>query len=371
MSLQAELEEREQARILAKRERMAQLAERFQDSKRRTMGLDVEALDQQLKEKQLQEQHTLQEELDDVERERAIARYLDQQEAKEAQERRHFVQDLASEWHSMTEEKQKREMEEKEEDKKLARDLLSSDTSHVGKSALLNFSGEDFFHEERERMKKQQMNQWIREQMRERNQFQQKEKEEDEQQASFMQSVVHVRERLDREDQERHRQFLLQVKEENKKLAEERQEREDKQRERDDMLARQEIEQNIHSPMLSEERISTFSPHFSRDAFRGFSQAQVRSIFKENQRQEEARRRKEEIDREEDEQFQDTMGSVNRYLDWQDRQERNEKERLKQEYLEGLRQQMEEQKQRKEKEREEKFGTVNEDFFNAFGKSAR
>ena len=43
---------------------MAQLAEKFQDTKRRTMGLDVDALDQQIADKRIQEQHNLQEELD-------------------------------------------------------------------------------------------------------------------------------------------------------------------------------------------------------------------------------------------------------------------------------------------------------------------
>jgi hypothetical protein len=373
MSLQDDLEAREWARIEAKRVRMAQLAEKFQDTKRRTMGLDVDALDQQIADKRIQEQHNMQEELDDIERARAIARYLDQQDAKEEQDRRQFVQDLASEWGSMMEDKHHREQEEKEEDRKLAQDLISSNPSHVGKSALINFSGEDFLHEDRERMKKAQMNTWIRQQMEEKRRCESKEREEDEQAAFFMQSVVQLRNQLDEEDELRHKQFLLDVREENKKLAEDRKERERRQREQEEELARQEIDRNVHSSMLSERLVpSTATDGFvPRDAFRGFSQAQVRAIFRENQEQEEARKDQDDFERDEDLRFQDSMGSVNRYLDWQERQERREKERLKQEHLEGLRQQMEEQRMRREKDREEKFGSVNNDFFDAFGKSAR
>ena len=120
--------------------------------------------------------------------------------------------------------------------------------------------------------------------------------------------------------------------------------------------------------MLSERLVPSTATDGSvpRDAFRGFSQAQVRAIFRENQEQEEARKDQDDFERDEDLRFQDSMGSVNRYLDWQERQERREKERLKQEHLEGLRQQMEEQRMRREKDREEKFGSVNNDFFDGF-----
>ena len=120
---------------------------------------------------------------------------------------------------------------------------------------------------------------------------------------------------------------------------------------------------NILCICYSEALVGTHGEFVPKAEFRGYSQAQVRGIFQANQEQQRQKERHQEQEQEQERMFQTTMTSVNRYLDWHDRQEEREKEQLKQTHLQLLKQQMEEQQARKKQDQQDRFGQVESSFF--------
>eukprot|EP00055_Hartaetosiga_balthica_P003082 m.6396 g.6396 ORF g.6396 m.6396 type:complete len:367 (-) comp2589_c0_seq1:212-1312(-) len=265
---------REQAAIEARRRRAEERKQRIFDTKQRTMGMDFEALEKQIEEKNARKQEEKElERLEDLERLRqAKVGLLLEKQAKEQEKFRR----MEDEEFFKTQQLQRTQRLEEEE--KASQDVVP------GPSSLVQFDGEDLTYAERYRSQRKQQEEWALQQLHEQMQREKQEREREErfrQQESWQaQKSIELanQEAQARAHQEREAMlYNLRMAEEKKEKLKEMKLRESEENYRDMM-------ETVNSDLISENRDAarSYGPRkVIPDRYKGMAEEEVAAIREE------------------------------------------------------------------------------------------
>ena len=233
------------------------------------MGIDVNALDQQVQEKKEREEKMRDDGMSDRLRNMEIERVVAESKLEEDAMKKYLNEDVKKDWETAIAYKQSL-MKNKEPEP----DPLKS-----GVSAAQNFAGADPFRKDRIKAQKEQMRSWVFEQIAEKEAIKSVGKNDNEAYAEMLRAVDEIRDAADREEQEMTKYLNETVKSENKALAEARAKRDA------DYVAwlKQKAATSIDLHDNEDLAMDESGRIVRRDQFRGYNAAQTRRIIEENE----------------------------------------------------------------------------------------
>jgi hypothetical protein len=356
--LQDALLAREDAKIHRKRELYEQRRVRVLNAKVRLIGLDVQALNGQVEEKQRQRE--IEKEEDRFARIQAIEieRLLAAAQEEERQMKDFQMNQIKQSW---------------EDSKRFRQDLANEDkgkdfdVDNAGPSSALRFFGEDSNRTERLRLQKNQMQQWIREQMAEKAHLRHLMKQEEMSYAEMMRAIDEIRDATEREERDMRNYIQESVKQNNFQLAAQQRER---NRHRnginpDGKTSLDLFDENKATAMNAAGRI------IRPDMFKGFTEEQRKRLLLDNQQliQERNAQLMAEKQAEYDDMIQQLLAL--RAMEQAEFEEKSMRNAAHQEHLDYLKYQMDQQARDRYEWDKTKFGEVRGGFFDGFGKSCR
>lgn len=241
------------------------------------------------------------------------------------------------------------------------------DVDNAGPASALRFFGEDTNRKERKQLQKNQMQQWVQEQLAEKAHLKHLARMEEMSYADMLKAIDDIRAATEREEQEMRQYIQDTVKQQNRDLAA-------AQRERN--RGRNEINSDGKTSLdLFDENKSTAMNASGRiirpDMFKGFTEEQRKRILLDNQQiiQERNARMMAEKQAEYDAMIQQLLAlRAMEQAEYDDRAMRNA---THQDHLDYLKFQMEQQARDRMEWNKTKYGEVNGGFFDGFGKSCR
>eukprot|EP01138_Halocafeteria_seosinensis_P001463 gb/GECG01001499.1/.p1 GENE.gb/GECG01001499.1/~~gb/GECG01001499.1/.p1 ORF type:complete len:389 (+),score=104.98 gb/GECG01001499.1/:1-1167(+) len=371
-------EQREAKKLELKSERAQDRRERLLNARWRTMGLDIDFLDQQVQEHQRQKEEEKEREYEYDRQQRNMTQAVTQWEREKEAEKEKRMKQLKEYQQIQKMQSTCRDTADLDDKKFLKKDLpgrISDNDPRCGPSSIQQFDGEDLHAAERVAMQAEQLRTWNAEQHRIRLQQLRDEEIEDREYAEWLRKVADEQEQYDKALQERSRQRWRETNELNKKLAEERRELEKLSREQEYEEGKTYRELKGLNDENPEDGYAYATLGYGRlrtDHFRGQREQDrlhhIELIKQQLQEKEEQKRREEEEERRFAEQQNEYLRELARYEAAQREQKQKEKQHLK----EQLDKQVEDEKERKRIEEEERrrFG-FDQGFFGRFGQSDR
>lgn len=354
---------KEEAKIARKREQYEQRRQRILNAKVRTMGLDVQTLDQQVAEKQrlkAQEKET-----DKFERIQAmeIERILAEADEEERRMKAFQMAQIKQSWETTL-------SQQRAQDKVLD-DRTDFDHANCGPAAALRFAGEDPYRADRIREQKEQMRRWVQEQLAEKAQLRHLQKQEDMSYAEMIKAIDEIRYQTELEEK-RLRQYIIDtVKEENLKLsAVQREHNRTYNRAMEEPGAPLATTLNLHD----EDKAAAFDANgriIRRDMFKGFTVEQQKRLLAENQFLAENRRLAKIEDQQKEYDWAVQQILALRAMEQAEHEEQQVREAMNRERLDFLSTQIEMQKRDREEWNKTKYGGIEGGYFEGFGKSHR
>eukprot|EP00981_Chlorochromonas_danica_P002070 scaffold420_cov169-Ochromonas_danica.AAC.30 len=354
---------RDEARVLKRREENEIRRQRYLQAKVRLIGVDVQALNQQVAEKHRLRQD--EKEADRFERLQAmeIERLLAQSAEEERQMREFQMQQLKESWESAKSHQQTLKAQPSTKD---------FDIENCGPASALRFAGEDQSHDDRLSSQKAQMKKWIQEQIAEKAALRHLEKEDEMSYAEMLRAVDEIREQTEREEAALRKYITDSVKHFNQDLAQQ-------QRDRNRLNNNQRTD-NFGQPLMTslpafdEDKLLALDATghiIRRDMFKGFTDEQKRKILMDNQEilRQKSLQREEEKKREYDWMIHQILSL--RAMEQAEEEERQIKAGLKEDHLSYLRDQIDQQRRDREEWNKTKYGDIRGGFFDGFGKSCR
>ena len=258
---------KEDARIRGRRERDEVRRDRFLNARTRIMGVDAQALDQQVAD--MRKGRTDAKESDRIENLRMIQiqNLLEQANQEEKYMRKQQTEELKHSWMSEIAAKKANQPEPY---------VLNLD--ECGASSAQNFGGDEAKRDEKARIQKEQMRTWVKDALLEQKYKQVSDKEEDLRYAALMQALDHYREAAEDEEKQMNHIVKIAVKEENAALAAEARIRNGKVVHPANMATSLDLfNEDLYMAMDDQGRI------IRRDHFKGFTPAQLRRLMQENE----------------------------------------------------------------------------------------
>lgn len=321
------------------------------------IGIDKEALDRQVREKEQLEFQKQEEKQMEAKCMNETVQYLEEQERLK---RKHQLQKM--------EEYQKTLLQQTMHPKNNALGRCEPlDLEKCGSSSIQRFQGEDNEYENRKKLQQSQLQRWCSEGVKEKemqNKIQQYEKEE---YASNVLEEDILRTAVQRDKEVRIAKIEASVQEENKMLAEEKQKQNEHDRDAEKILEDLELNHVLTSSLYNEQRKNDGASIPSD--FKGFGKEKVETIIKSNESllKEKLRVQKEEKEREEEWNSQNNhMIQQMEVYEFKRKKARENDKRLQHEILTN---QMIEQKRKQETMRRDRFGEIGYGFFQKFGKT--
>jgi hypothetical protein len=353
--LQDESLYREEARIRRKWQQMEERKKRFLNVRKRTIGMDVEALDRQVEEMRQTRHNKNEDNKMDRLRYLEIDRVLEVQEEEQKNLRKYQMDEMKKSWDWSTHHKNN------------PPPIKTFTVDEMGLSAAQKFNGEDPNFRVRSSAQKEQMRKWIQEQVAQKAFRSSLDIAEKDSQLSMLKAIDTIRVSQEKEEDEMKKFLRLSVREENRLLAEAQAEKRSKENNF------WKVPEPPVSSVVAEDaqRDSDGYVKKSKDAFKGYSAEQNRKFLQEN---EEIIARKKVIDEAAKLKEYDWMMQqlcVQRAMEQAAVEERNARKQNQKEHLAYLRYQIAEQKQNQHEWNSARMGTVNDQFFSAFGTSAR
>lgn len=340
-------EQKDAKRIAARREREALRVKRFlHDPFNRQIGIDHEALQKQIEEKRNTARLHANQEQEEREQMRHIAKMLDTIELEKREQERNKKDSIRAEWAEAIAIKQSREEREKR--------IESNATIRSG----IQWQGADLMRGERKRMQQMQMQSWILQQRADKQTVADKDSKEDKKYLSVLKALEERAKEAEREKQARKRQLAIEVRMQNEAAAQMRRELTSRERKR--------ALQTAGSAVAIED---TFIP--SND-FRQFSDEQKESIRNENAALlTQAAERRQQEQREKEEYARQIQAQAN-YAEAAHIQAQDKEQQTRRQHAAYLKLQQQEAEQRREQQRKnEQRGGFSDGFFAGFGRSSR
>jgi len=354
---------REDARIQMKREANEQRRLRLLDARKRVIGLDVDALNEQVAEKE--RMRSDQKEVERIEKLRflEIDRIMENAADEEKMMKEFQKTQLKQSWDNAIRQKSASATIEPE---------FNPDST--GSSAAQAFAGEDRQRLERQSNQKAQMLRWIQEQVSEKTHERMNKREEDAKYSELMKAVNSIRESAEIEEKEMQNFLKAQVSEENARLVVTQRESRNSLKNSTMGLSREDQLMATSLNLFNEDAGNAMDSSgriVRRDMFKGYTDTQRRRIQQENEEVARQARETKHMNSDSDADYaiqQTLMNRAMEYAAWEETRMRNE---MKEEYNASLRQQAAEQARRNEAWNKEKHGSIDPNFFSNFGKSCR
>lgn len=353
----------EEARIRRKREENAKRRDRFLNARKRIMGVDVEALDAQVAEKK--DSNKADADADTMERLKfmEIERVLEHAKEEERLMREYQKAQLKESWDAMVIE-HKREKAEPE---------VFLDPLKAGPSAAQSFAGSDPRKAERIKAQQEQMRRWIQEQVHEKAENQSKRNADAEAYSNMLNAVETIRDAADTEEKEMKAYLNKTVTDSNAALIAAKARRAiDSEASWNSLTPAQQaaaasidLRENENLAMDENGRIAR------RDAFRGYSKAQIRHIIQENEDLLALKRNNASSEGDANGVWEKQQVLQQQAMEHANYMEKTMRESETQLNLEVLKQQIALQKQRRAESNKNRFGAINPGFFDQFGQDCR
>lgn len=355
---------RDDARIKFKREANEARRLRILDAKKRVIGLDVDALNEQVADKERMKSNQKEQEAIERLRFMEIEKIMEQASSEEKMMQNFEKQRIKQSWEDAISYKNSRPADP------------DFDPDRTGVSAAQVFSGEDRNRTHRLADQKQQMSKWIQEQVADKSYHGMMNREDDAKYAQLMRAVDSIREAAEQEELDMQRYLKKTVKDDNDILT-------ITQRENKQCLSPKYAFKGLTAQeQLAATSLNAFSEDASiamdengriirKDMFRGYTEAQKRRILQENEevaRQTRERKQAGNYAEADYAMHLTLMGRAMEYASWEEDQMKKE---MQAKHNDTLAHQAAEQRFRRETSNKERYGSIDSDFFNNFGKSHR
>lgn len=353
---------KEEARIKMKREANEARRLRLLDARRRVIGLDVDALNEQVAEKERMKSD--QKEIERLDRLRImeIERIMEAASTEERALRDYQNQELKKSWEASITAKGVKSFEP------------SFNPDSTGVSAAQTFAGEDRNRPQRLKEQKSQMTHWIQEQVADKQYMKMLNRGEADKYTEMMRAVDSIREAAEIEEREMQRYLNNVVKDDNAKLA--MTQRENRQYLKN-LVSTMPLEDQWKATSISmpdESAASAMDEHgriIRKDMFKGYTEAQRRRIMQENGEVAQAARERKEAEVYGDQDYAIQQTLMNRTMEYAAYEEQKLKREMNLQQTATLQQQALEQAQKRFLSKQEKYGSIDPEFFSNFGKSCR
>jgi len=357
--LKVESMDREQARIEAIRARNEARRERCLNARTRTIGVDVAALEAQVKEKQEARKIEAAESMAQAERDRYINKLIEQRELEEREMKRLQILEQKKVW--VEQQSMGKNQAPRRGDPVIAEEC--------GLGAVQRFSGEDMSRAQRTRMQQQQMRSWTKQQMEERAAKEREDKDEDVRYAAYLRMLAEKRLELEGDEVALSRENAMRTRKENEYLADHYRARQIQEKQIEAAAKVEEVQNMMNSPFLCEDTSNSLTPEgrIVKDRYKGLNREQIREMYRQNAdfiRQKAAAG-------EDDREWRMQQMRLEAALTQSEVEQNSLLQSVKAEQREFLQMQMQEHEEKKKKEMADKFGAVDNRFFSGFGVSWR
>jgi len=353
--------DREQRRIEAIRARNEARRERCLNARMRTIGVDVDALNQQVAEKEAERLLARQEGSDARDRDLMINRIIEERELEEKEAKRREMEALKAEWSSQR-------VLPKNEAPKMGDPVVPE---QCGMGAVQRLGGEDVTQFERKKLQQQQMRSWTKQQMEERSAKAREEKDEEMRYAEYLKMLSEKRAELEGDEVVHSRAASKSMQRDNLMLAEYNRRRRQEEEQLEAEAKAMEIENQMNDPILCEDtRLGiTQDGRARKDHYKGLTRDQVLHLYKQNEQLVEAKRASNE--KEEDKLWFERTQQMLQVATQSDMEHKAAMKAISDEHKEHLKEQAIEQKRKRAEEMKGKFGSIDNGFFDGFGTSWR
>ena len=353
----------EQQRIRRKRQQNAERRDRFLNARKRIMGVDVDALDAQVEQKRQENQDAKDENILDRLRILEIERVLEESKEEERQMREYQKAITKESWDNAVAEKSRL----------AAMPEPFLDPLKSGVSAAQTFAGSDPNRNVRLNAQKQQMRRWIQEQLAEKADAKAHKDDDDLAYSEMLKAVEVIRDSADKEEKEMKIYLNSSVTSSNAALIASKMQRHKNDTADWDNLtaAEQAAASSIDLKETTDIAMDENGRILRRDAFRGYTAAQVRHIIQENEDLLQHKRNSDANDSNNDDiwlkqqQMQQQAMEQAHHLEHEMRQSETMLN------LEVLKKQIELQKSRRSQNNKDRFGNITPGFFDQFGTDCR
>lgn len=352
--------------------------QRVQDVRHRTMGLDVDALAAQVKEKKEREQAEAdRDKFYDTQRLQVDQQleYLEQQKQDLMRQRATDLQNFRSSYqHQGT----RREFDlNNPQERKLERPARVSDADeNLSVSGMQKFHGEDLGHAARVAAQKQQMRDWNMQQAAEKKAREHAEKQADQIWAARQFEVDSMKGQLERAQRDQRNAQQIALAEYNLALAQSKRDKQRSAQVGDVQDSIEEIQNNLSSDILNEnpaQAQSYFQQHrVRRDHYKGMSDAERRHYLEEIGRQQQELQQKKVQEKESDQQWEGFSAQVRHMGELHEQQIEQKRQQLRKELASTHQQQAAEQKAKLEYLNKQVYqNELEPSYFASFGTSSR
>lgn len=322
-----------------------------------------------MEEKQRQydlEQQTLRQEQEENE---AIRRYLIQVESEDAIAKRKELLTLRNDWHlQQTQQEHARERE-------LEFRKLPVNVEGCGVGAAQTFQGEDPLRHERTRLQAMQLREWTEQQLSEKQQRKEQEKEENIQLGTYVADIERLQDQYHQANERERAHVAVELQQYNQHLQEKKQEDARKQSQVEQALNAHDIAHHISSHLVSENPIQAHlngTDHRVRvDHWKGLSVEQTRHVLSANEQIKADKERQQQAAKQQEQEEARRQGQLNRILAQHEHETQLKKAQQQLDLRQTLDQQTRDALTREQKNAQQARGAVDASFFQAFGKSYR
>lgn len=362
--MQVQALEKEADRIHRIRSRNQERLKRFLNSRQRTIGLDLDALNSQIDEKRRLKDAEKQADLLEAARLREITRILEGQEYQERLARQAATEAFKAEW-----EQQKAALQER---KKKQLDFGDA-PEKCGMASLQSLAGEDSSFGQRRRLQSDQMKTWVLQQVEEKRVRGLVQSAEERKYADFVKQVSELSEAEQKAEEEARKALSRAIQQQNcaaaQHKAEARATEASKKLEEDRLL----LERVARDRLLNEANDFELpgTSKVRRDHFRGYTSAQRNQILDENLALIQERADKRQADKWGERLWAAQQDAWRRRIEEQEWLEKAQRKQLAKDQQEALLQQREEQSARVKASKQAAFGEIGDGFYNKFGTSVR
>eukprot|EP01105_Mastigella_eilhardi_P015370 TRINITY_DN3510_c0_g1_i1.p1 TRINITY_DN3510_c0_g1~~TRINITY_DN3510_c0_g1_i1.p1 ORF type:complete len:389 (-),score=166.96 TRINITY_DN3510_c0_g1_i1:67-1209(-) len=371
--LNVEAEEKELRAVERRRQAEKERRERIFNVKRRTVGVDVAALDQQVREKREREERDRQREISFDQYEEEVERQLQRMQQDHEMKKREIAKEI---------DQYRKECQLKDGTREwdlnnpvTMKNTAALSPDNMPTSSIQNFDGEDLAAKERKKAQQEQLRCWIEQQKQEKQRAQQTEDELERLHALRQHEITERTKELDRLQQETKRAMNMADRDYNKAMADAKSETD-----KEDLIAHtlqglDEIQATMQSDFMREDPAAAVSYADSSrvipQQFKGMSPQQRASIVEQQRTQaaakEEARRR----DAEEKRRWEQQEIAIMRATLLRQREMERQRREMARQTLQDNRGMSAEQRQKLQQTDELFANKISPGFFEQFGTSTR
>jgi len=362
--LQDNVLSKDEARIRLKREQNAKRAERQQNGKSRSIGLELDALDAQVVEARFNRQQAKDADKMDRFRLQEMDRIIETQNEWERNTKAIQIEEVKSSWDNAV------------SSKKTIADIREPafNPEKTGISASQIFTGEDPSKSERVRAQKDQMKRWVQEQIAEKANAKKQLFDEDMGHSYAIKNIDGVREALEQEDYNLRHSRQLEITRQNKENGKLKQDTFAQTQEEFAKLSAEEKGKLTSLDLFDEDThiaMNEYGRVIRKDKFKGYTPEQSRTFLQENGVALQQKRDIQEQERLVEHQWAVQKSMLTRAMDVASAEDKALVDAEKEKHFAVLARQRVEEKSRRDASAKDRFGKIEPGFFSNFGTSAR